>query len=145
MSSKSKKAVLIALISMIVFGVSAQRVGNRQKKTKGDLIAFLRDKCGAEGVLVNEKGIVTLGAVEAVRRELGDGRDAEKQVLWDRFRYYDYWLSVCRTLFAVGLFILFFVAVRTVLEKITISKKVYGKFRSLDDPADKSPRDERKP
>jgi len=67
-----------------------------------------------------------------VRQDLGDWRDAQKRVLWDRFRYCDYWLSVCRTLFAVGLFILFFVAARTLLGKITIPKRVYGKFRMLE-------------
>jgi hypothetical protein len=133
MSSKSRKAIVIAMIGMVAFGIASQWLGNRQTKAKGDLVAFLRRECGVEGALVDDKGVITHEAVAAVRRDLGDRRDAEKQALWDRFRYTDYWLSVCRTLFAVGLFILFFVAARTVLGKITIPRKIYGKFRTLED------------
>jgi hypothetical protein len=138
MSSNSKKAVVIAIISMVVFGIAAQWLSNRQTKTKEDLIAFLRNECGVEGVLVNDKGVITHEAVAAVQRDLGGWRDAEKRALWDRFRYCDYWLSVCRTLFAVGLFILFFVMARTLLGKITVSKRIYSKFRTLEDVDDKA-------
>jgi hypothetical protein len=145
MSSNSKKAVAIALIGMVVFGIAAQWLSNRQTKAKADLIAFLRNECGVETVLVNDKGGITHEALAAVRRDLGDWRDAEKRTLWERFRYCDYWLSVCRTLFAVGLFILFFVMARTLLGKITVSKRIYGKFRTLEEVADKPDGAEKKP
>jgi hypothetical protein len=79
--------------------------------------------------VLDEKGILTQDAIAAVRGKLGDWRDGQKKALWDKFRYSDYWLSVFRTLAAVALLVIFFVMARSVLSKVYIPKRVYGKLR----------------
>ncbi|MBW1785249.1 MAG: hypothetical protein JRK53_01315 [Deltaproteobacteria bacterium] len=138
MSKNSKRAVVIALVVIVVFGMAAQWLGGYQEKAKAELIAFLKFECEAGRNLVDEGGLLTHDAVAAVRADLGDWRDPKKRALWDRFRTADYWLSVFKTLFAVGILIISFVGARAVLRRITISKKVYGMFRPLP------PEDEKK-
>jgi hypothetical protein len=141
MSRNGRRAVVIGLAGIVVFGLAANLLAGYQKRAKVELLSFLALECGIERDLVDAHGVLTREAVAAVREDLGDWRDKKKNDLWDRFRYADYWLSVLRTLFTVSLFIVFFVGARAVLARITISKSLYGKFRPL--PPEEERKDEK--
>ena len=108
MQAKIKKVIVICILAMLVFGFIVKGLSSYQKGAKDELIEFLRVDCFMDGEIVNENGIFTLEALSVIKNEFGYWRDQRKRELWDSYRYYDYWLSVCKTLVAVALFIIIF-------------------------------------
>jgi hypothetical protein len=137
MQAKVKKVIVICILTMLVFGFIAKVLSSYQNKAKDELVVFLRVDCFMDGEIVTENGILTREALSVIKKEFGDWRDQRKQELWDRYRYYDYWLSVGKTLVAVALFIIIFLCLREVFSRIYISEKIYTKFRQKEEKEDK--------
>jgi hypothetical protein len=129
MQGKVKKVIVICILAMLVFGSISRALSRYQKEAKDELVEFLRVDCLMAGEIVTGNGIFTMEAISVIKKEFGDWRDQRKRELWDRYRYFDYWLSVCKTLVVVALFIIIFLGARAVLSRIYISEKIYRMFR----------------
>lgn len=138
MGKHTKKAVLVCVFAMLVFGFLSRTLGGYQREAKNEIVTFLKIDCAVDGKIVGENGLITMEGIAAIKKEFGDWRDQRKKDLWDRYRYYDYWLSVCKTLLVVSLFIIIFIGLRALLSRIYISEKVYSKFRQVDKDGDRN-------
>jgi hypothetical protein len=132
MSNKAKKVIGICLLAMLVFGFISHILSKYQQEGKKEMVAFIKYDCLFEGAILDESGVITLEAMSVINKDFGDWRDQKKRELWDKYRYYDYWLSVSKTLAFIALFIVIFTVVRAILSKVYISENIYGKFKQID-------------
>ncbi|MFQ5484262.1 MAG: hypothetical protein ACE5DO_02900, partial [Desulfobacterales bacterium] len=73
-------------------------------------------------------GYLTREEMVSINSTLGSRNAEIRDKLWDNYRYYDYWLSICKTLAAAAIFVLIVTYIRTLLDKIPVPEKIYRKL-----------------
>ena len=125
--SRSNRIRIICAIAIVLFGLLSAVFTGYQKEAKTDWYGFL-ESFGIEKDVQKRYGYLTREEMVSINSTLG-ARNAEiRDELWENYRYYDYWLSIFKTLAAAAIFIVIATYLRTLLDKIPVPDKLYRKL-----------------
>lgn len=122
-----KKIIMGCVAAIVVFGMLSYGLTQYQAEAKKNWTEFLAHK-GVEMELIQRYAALTRAQMAALDGKVGAADLSVKEALWDRYRTYDYWLSVTRSIAAIAIAILIITALKNVLSKITVSESFYHKF-----------------
>ena len=125
--SRTSRIRIICAIAMVVFGLLSAVFTGYQKEAKTDWYGFL-ESFGIEKDVQKRYGYLTHEEMVAINAALGARNVEIRDELWDNYRYYDYWLSIFKTLAAAAIFIVIVTYLRTLLDNIPVPEKIYRKF-----------------
>jgi len=114
-------------MAVVVFGLLSAVFTGYQKEAKTDWYGFL-GSFGIEKDVQKRYGYLTHEEMVAINAALGARNVEIRDELWDNYRYYDYWLSIFKTLAAAAIFIVIVTYLRTLLDNIPVPEKIYRKF-----------------
>jgi len=125
--SKSNRIRIICAIAIVFFGFISARFTGYQKEAKTNWYQFL-ESFGIEKDQQKRYGYLLREEMASMNSKLGERNVKIRDELWKSYKYYDYWLSIFKTLAAAALLIVLATYLRTLLDKITVPEKIYRKF-----------------
>ena len=123
----NKKLIVGCIIAFVIFGLLAYFFSGFQKEAKVNWTQFLV-KNNIDEEKISKYALLTSEEKSVLNEKLGKMGAKVNDELWKKFRYYDYWLSVCRSIAAVALIVIAIKVLRFLLGKIYVSEAFYRKF-----------------
>ncbi len=123
----NKKLIWGCIIVFVIFCLLSYLFAGFQEEAKTNWTQFLVQN-NIDKAMISRYAWLTGKEKSILNEKLGEPGVKIKDELWKKFRYYDYWLSVCKSIAAVALIIVLIKALRIILGKIYISKSLYRKF-----------------
>ena len=123
----NRKLIVGCIIAFVIFGLLSYLFSGFQEEAKINWRQFLVQH-NIEKEIISRYAWLTSEDNSILNGKLGELGAQKNDELWKKFRYYDYWLSVCRSIAAVALIILAIKVLRILLGKIYVSQSFYRKF-----------------
>jgi hypothetical protein len=123
----NKKLIVGCMIAFVIFGLLSYLFSGLQEEAKINWTQFLVQN-NVDKEMISRHAWLTGKEKSVLNGKLGEMGVKINDELWKKFRYYDYWLSVCRSIAAVALLILAIKVLRFLLGKIYVSESFYRKF-----------------
>ena len=123
----NKKLIVGCMIAFVIFGLLSYLFSGFQEKAKINWTQFLVQN-NVDKEMISRFAWLTSEEKSILNGKLGEMGAKINDKLWKKFRYYDYWLSVCKSIAAVASLILSIKVLRFQLGKIYVSESFYRKF-----------------
>jgi hypothetical protein len=123
----NKKLIVGCMIVFVIFGLLSYLFSGFQEEAKINWAQFLVQN-NIDKEIISKYAWLTNKKKSILNEKLGEISAKINDEWWKKFRYYDYWLSVCRSIAAFALLIVSIQVVRILLGKIYVSQSFYRKF-----------------
>ena len=123
----NKKLIVGCMIAFVIFGLLSYLFSGFQAEAKINWTQFLVQN-NVDKEMISRYAWLTREEKSILDGKLGETGVKLNDTLWKKFRYYDYWLSVCKSIAAVALLIVSIKVLRFLLGKIYVSESFYRKF-----------------
>ena len=123
----NKKLIVGCMIALVIFGLLSYLFSGFQAEAKINWTQFLFQN-NVDKEMISRYAWLTSEEKSILKGKLGEMGVKINDELWKKFRYYDYWLSVCKSIAAVALLIVSIKVLRFLLGKIYVSQSFYRKF-----------------
>ena len=123
----NRKLIVGCMIAFALFGLLSFLFSGFQEKAKINWTQFLVQN-NIDKEIISRYAWLTSKEKSILNGKLGETGVNINDELWKKFRYYDYWLSVCKSIAAVALIIVAIKFLRILLGKIYVSESFYRKF-----------------
>ena len=125
--STSNRVRVLCVAAIVLFGLLSAVLTDYQKEAKAEWFRFL-DSFGVEKDLQHRYGCLTREEMASVDSKLGERNLGTRDALWRRYGYYDYWLSISRSLVALAVVVVIVTYLRTLLDRIPVPERLYRKL-----------------
>ena len=123
----NKNLIVGCMIALVIFGLLSYLFSGFQAEAKINWTQFLVQN-NIDKEMISKYAWLTGKEKSILNGKLGEVGVKINDALWKKFRYYDYWLSVCKSIAAVALLIVAIKVLRFLLGKIYVSESFYRKF-----------------
>ena len=123
----NKKLIVGCMIAFVIFGLLSYLFSGFQAEAKINWTQFLVQN-NVDKEMISRYAWLTREEKFILDGKLGETGVKLNDTLWKKFRYYDSWLSVCKSIAAVALLIVSIKVLRFLLGKIYVSESFYRKF-----------------
>jgi hypothetical protein len=123
----NQKLIAGCMIAFVIFGLLSYLFSGIQEEAQINWSQFLVQN-NIDKEMISRYAWLTSKEKSILNGKLGEMGVKINDELWKKFRYYDYWLSVCRSIAAVALLVVSVKVLRILLGKIYVSKSFYRKF-----------------